>query len=77
MSNLLGRGITDYSEREKGDYGNHFRDVRFDVTDGFVGITAWEPDSAHVDGRVLLSPSQFVALLAFVGAAKTHRRSAR
>jgi len=75
MSNLVGREITDYSRLEKGDPQNHYLSVRFDVTDGYVGITQLEGD--RVKSRVLLSPAQWQALTAFLKSAKRHRRLTR
>lgn len=80
ISSLVGCGVTDYSRREKGEARNHHHAARYDVTDGFVGITQFDGDSATLSvatDRVLLSPSQFSALVAFVGAAKRHRRDTR
>lgn len=75
MSQLVGREVTDYSKRIAGDAGNHRRGAQFDVTDGYVGITAFE--GRTVDARVLLSPKQMQALVAFIAEAKAHRRSVR
>jgi hypothetical protein len=77
LSALVGRGITDYSERVEGEMRNHEHTCRFDVTDGFIGITQFEGDGTQVTDRVLLSPRQFTALLAFLKRAKQHRRSVR
>jgi hypothetical protein len=67
-------GVTNYSERVKGERGNHDREVQFDVTDGFVGITAKDGPTGEVD-RVLLSPVQWKALVEFVG--RRHPRRIR
>jgi len=75
MSALVGREITDYSEQVAGDRQNHGRAVQFDVTDGYVGITAFDNDGG-VD-RVLLTPKQLTALRVFLRRAKQHRRKAR
>ncbi len=58
-------GRTRYSAVVKGSTGNWRRDVRFDVTNGYVGITAYEIGDAPIQ-RVLLTPKQFEALKAFV-----------
>ena len=57
-------GSTYYSEKIEGDAGNYYWLARFDVTDGYVGITQLE--GTHVKDRVLLSSEQFRALVAFV-----------
>lgn len=64
-------GITRYSERINGSPRNYNWPVRFDVTDGYVGITQMEGDV--VKDRVLLSPAQVQQLLEFVAAQKTKR----
>lgn len=61
------RGMTVYSRRESGDTGNHRRAVRFDVTDGYVGITEYGGDDGTIVlERVLLSPKQWFALKRFM-----------
>jgi hypothetical protein len=80
FSTLVGREITHYSESVPGEPQNHDRAVCFDVTDGFVGITAYEPDGQTVADRVLLSPTQMTALRVFLGewtrhTARPRRRS--
>ena len=62
------RGLTDYSERIQGEIRNHERAVRFDYTDGFVGINAYEGNAsdAALTDRILLSPGQWKAIVAFV-----------
>lgn len=77
MSDLVGRGVTDYSDPVVGEWRNHGHTARFDVTDGFIGITQYDGDGATVTDRVLLSPSQWSELVAFVDAAKQHRRRTR
>jgi hypothetical protein len=57
MAKITGRTV--YTERIKGDEGNHGRDAQFDLTDGYLGITDFED-------RVLLSPAQVKALVNFV-----------
>ena len=59
------KGITRYSAVVKGGSGNWRRDVRFDVTDGYVGISAYEGGNKPIQ-RVLLTPKQFEALKVFV-----------
>lgn len=58
-------GVTNYSEKIDGEKRNHHKTARFDLTDGFLGIT--QTDSDRVVDRVLLSPHQVKKLLAFVG----------
>ena len=56
---------TRYSKIFVGAPGNHSFDMRFDVTTGgFVGIT--QMDNGDVTDRVLLTKSQFNALVDFV-----------
>lgn len=57
--------ITEYSERIEGDRWNWDKAMRFDVTDGYVGITSFD-DDGHVIQRVLLTPQQIKALIRFV-----------
>lgn len=65
------RGRTYYSEKIKGSRGNYDWAARFDVTDGYVGITQFEGET--VKDRVLLSPAQVQEFLEFVGAKKASR----
>lgn len=66
----MAKGITRYSARIEGARGNYKWPVRFDVTDGFLGISQIEDDK--VKDRVLLSPKQVKAMTAFLKpAAKT------
>lgn len=64
-------GRTHYSEKLKGARGNCNLQARFDVTDGYLGITQFEGEA--VTDRVLLSPEQAQALFDFVGKKKTAR----
>lgn len=63
-------GDTRYSEEIEGARGNYDWPVRFDVTDGYIGITqTHEPEAPHEQRtieRVLLSPKQVEALLDFL-----------
>jgi hypothetical protein len=68
---LASTGRTHYSEKIKGDRGNHNFESRFDVSDGYLGITQWDGES--VTDRVLLSPAQVQGLLDFVGKKITSR----
>jgi len=63
--------LTTYSEKIKGDPGNYGWQVRFDLTDGYLGITQF--DGEAVKDRVLLSPAQVRHLLAFVTEKKKSR----
>lgn len=65
------QGRTYYSERINGARGNHNLQVRFDISDGHLGITQFEGET--VTDRVLLSPAQVQALLDFVGKKKPAR----
>lgn len=55
--------LTVYSDRVQGDVGNFDWTVRFDVTDGYVGISQWGDSGCE---RILLSPAQMKALFEFV-----------
>jgi len=72
-------GVTDYSDVVEGARGNYDWPVRFDYTDGFVGITQYEVYESvgqrQVKDRILLSPEQWQSLAEFV--AKKHPRSTR
>jgi hypothetical protein len=64
------QGWVYYSTQVRGASGNYDWPVTFDVGDGYVGITQ------HTDGniaRVLLSPAQYKALVAFVERGKHSR----
>jgi len=62
------KGRTDYSEKIKGSPRNYNWAVRFDLTDGYLGITQF--DGEAVKDRVLLSPSQVRDLLNFAAGKK-------
>lgn len=66
MTNTALEEITEYGEHVEGDAGNYFWKTRFNITDGYVGIT--QSDAPHVNdtSRVLLSPDQVKALIRFV-----------
>jgi hypothetical protein len=57
---------TRYSPTIPGTTGNHRRAARFDWTDGHIGITAMPHTGDDPIDRVLLTPGQWAALLAFV-----------
>jgi hypothetical protein len=60
---------THYSRDINGEFRNYHWSVRFDITDRYLGIS-----QTHDDGtveRVLLSPKQVTAMLAFL---KSHKR---
>ena len=65
------RGRTEYSERVEGNRGNHNFGARFDMSDGYLGITQFDGDA--IPDRVLLSPRQVQELLAFIDKMKTRR----
>lgn len=65
------RGQTTYSEKVNGIPGNYDWEVRFDLTDGFLGITQY--DGEAVKDRVLLSPGQVRELVNFISGKKTSR----
>lgn len=56
-------GLTIYSDAVEGETGNWDWRVKFDITDGYIGITQWNDDSSD---RVLLSPRQVQALKRFI-----------
>lgn len=60
------KGTTVYGEKIKGARGNYNWPVRFDVTDGYLGVTQYDGDT--VKDRVLLSPAQVRELLKFAAA---------
>ena len=57
-------GITHYSVSAQGARGNYQQEARFDWTDGYLGIVQ-SGGPRNLD-RILLSPSQVRALIAFV-----------
>jgi hypothetical protein len=58
-----------YSEKIPGSTSNYHWPVRFDSSDGHIGITQFDDkDQEKVVDRVLLSPAQVRALVAFVKA---------
>lgn len=59
-------GLTYYSYKHFGDSGNYRFISRFDETDGYVGITQWDPEKEVDSSRVLLSPKQVESLIRFV-----------
>lgn len=66
-----------YSDEIDGNESNHGRGVRFDYSpNGYVGITAFEPDG-RVDDRVLLTPAQMKALAIFAGTRGKSWKAAR
>jgi len=58
--------ITRYSETVEGDQGNYNWPARFDNTNGYIGITQSDNPNVNETSRVLLSPDQVKALIAFV-----------
>jgi hypothetical protein len=58
-------GITKYSDEFPGTRSNYNWTVRFDKTDGMIGITQKESDGS-VKNRVLMSAAQTAALLKFI-----------
>ena len=58
---------TRYSAAIAGSSGNYERAARYDWTGGFLGITQFASDpSSAILNRVLLSPQQVEALVAFM-----------
>lgn len=60
-----------YTEKLKGDDGNYDWVARLDLDRGYLGVTQWV-DNGKIE-RVLLSPAQVDALLAFVRANNASR----
>lgn len=58
------KDITYYSDKVEGSNGNYHWPCKFDITNGYLGITSYE-DEGSVE-RVLLSPKQVAALIRFV-----------
>ncbi len=58
------KGRTRYSRTFKGCKANYKWPVSFDVTDGFLGIS--QKSFGGMTERILLSPSQYKALLQFM-----------
>jgi hypothetical protein len=57
------KGRTYYSDKVKGARGNYNWLARYDLTDGYLGISQIEGDK--VKDRVLLSPKQVKELIEF------------
>lgn len=64
-------GLTTYSDKVPGERRNYHQPVRFDLTDGYLGIT--QSENGAVKDRVLLSPKQVKELLAFVSKRRSHQ----
>ena len=60
------KGETIYSRKFPGSRGNHRNACRFDLTNGFLGITETNPSEPEHCERVLLSPIQVKALLTWL-----------
>lgn len=58
------KGETVYSETVEGRRGNYHWPAKFDLADGYLGVTQKKNDLPME--RVLLSPKQVKALLAFL-----------
>lgn len=63
------RGQTKYSDEFAGNERNHDLPVKFDMTDGYLGITQKHD---NVIDRVLLSPDQVKKLVAFAAVKTSH-----
>lgn len=59
------KGRTYYSDKIEGAPRNYNWPARYDLTDGYVGISQFE-DDGNVKDRVLLSPKQVKELAEFV-----------
>ena len=64
----MATGCTRYSDEIPGARGNYKWPARFDLTDGFLGIS--QSENGKVKDRVLLSPQQVQEMIAFVGGRK-------
>lgn len=62
------RGHTYYSKKVKGAQGNYDWPVRFDRTDGYIGVNQY--DGEALKDRVLLSPAQVRELVKFASLSK-------
>ena len=58
--------ITEYSQPVSGNPANYELTARFDMTDGYLGISQWVGAEIKDVERVLLSPAQVKALLKFL-----------
>lgn len=65
----MANGITKYSRVVAGTHANHDLTARFDLTDGILGITQWQPDSRQHE-RVLLNKKQVEEMLQFLNGKK-------
>ena len=63
------KGISEFSRQIPGTRGNFHWPVRFDILDGYVGISQLHPAGGQWE-RVLLSPNQVSALAKFLGEKK-------
>ena len=70
---IVSSGLTDYSAKIAGDRRNYKQVAQFDLTDGYLGISTQFPEGGTVD-RVLLSPRQVKALVAFVAPPPKRKR---
>ena len=69
---------TEYSDEYAGDERNYGLAVRFDQSDdGYVGISQNQMSGRQSMDRVLLSPAQVRALLAFVRPVSLRKRSSK
>lgn len=64
------KGKTEYSGDIAGTWANHNLTVRFDMTDGVLGISQWVGKEIKDVDRVLLSKEQVKALLKFIGSGR-------
>jgi hypothetical protein len=64
------KGRTEYSSDIAGTWTNHDLTVRFDMTDGVLGISQWVGKEIKNVDRVLLSKEQVKALLKFIGSGR-------
>jgi hypothetical protein len=69
MERAMMKGRIYYSEKINGSPRNYGWAVRFDLSDGFLGITQFEGET--VKDRVLLSPAQMRQLVEFVAEKKS------
>lgn len=58
------RGQTRYSDKIEGNRGNFNWSAKYDLTNGYLGLTQAEGD--EVKDRVLLSPAQVKELTEFI-----------
>lgn len=65
----MANGLTKYSRLVGGTRANHNLSARFDLTDGFLGITQFDSNTKKSE-RVLLNRKQVAEMLQFINGKK-------